>query len=249
MYHIPPHSELTCDAITRDFRIWQRRAGHRYSLDDLATAWQAAAEAPTARTVLDLGCGVGSVLLMLAWKLPTAVVRGIEVQPVSLALAERSVAHNELAPRVQLFAGDLREVTARWEHGPCELVTGTPPYLPRGTALESPDPQRAAARIELHGGVEDYVAAGARVLAGDGLLVLCADGRRPERVLDSAAAHGLSARCRRDVWARPNAEHPLFSVWTLARSRGCLRHERLEVRDAQGGQTSAARALRAAFGL
>ncbi len=30
--------DLTCDAITADYRIVQRRRGHRFSLDDLSTA-------------------------------------------------------------------------------------------------------------------------------------------------------------------------------------------------------------------
>ena len=45
-------SALTDDAITADFRIWQRRRGHRYSLDDVATAWVAVQARPAARRVL-----------------------------------------------------------------------------------------------------------------------------------------------------------------------------------------------------
>ena len=37
-------------------------------------------------------------------------------------------------------------------------MTGTPPYKKLGTATPSPDPQRAHARIELRGGIEDYLA-------------------------------------------------------------------------------------------
>ncbi len=45
--------------------------------------------------------------------------------------------------------GDLRQLTAQQIGGPCDLLTGTPPYLPLGSALPSPDPQRAAARLEV----------------------------------------------------------------------------------------------------
>src|SRR3954447_20849642 len=62
--------ELSHDAITASFRIWQRVRGHRYSLDDVLTAWEAAEAAPTAQRCLELGSGIGSVLLMLAYKLP-----------------------------------------------------------------------------------------------------------------------------------------------------------------------------------
>ena len=61
--------ELTDDAIAGDWRIWQRRRGHRYSLDDVATAATAVRTRPAAESYLDLGCGLGSVLLMVSYKL------------------------------------------------------------------------------------------------------------------------------------------------------------------------------------
>ena len=242
--------ELTSDAITASFRLIQRRRGHRFSVDDLATAWEAARAAPPeAASFLDMGCGVGSVLLMVAWRLPAARGFGIEAQDVSMDLARRNVHENGLGDRVSLLHGDLREVTRDWAHGPCSLVTGTPPYLPLGTASASPDPQRAAARIELRGGVEDYLAAAARVLSPDGVVVLCSDGRAPERVLRGAAAAGLIPVRRLDVVPKAGRS-PLFSVWTCARAaRGALEHAALIMRDEHGERTEASQAMRRAFGL
>lgn len=241
--------ELTSDAVTASFRLLQRRRGHRFSIDDLATAWEAARAAPDASTFLDLGCGVGSVLLMVAWRLPEARCFGIEAQDVSIELARRNVHENGLDSRVRLFHGDLREVTRSWPHGPCALVTGTPPYLPLGTASASPDPQRAAARIELRGGVEDYLAAAARVLSPDGVVVVCSDGRAPERVVRGAAAASLQPVRRVDIVPRAG-KSPLFSVWTCGRtSRGPLDHAEVIMRDERGERTPASLAMRRAFGL
>jgi tRNA1Val (adenine37-N6)-methyltransferase len=246
--------ELTSDAVTSGFRLLQRRRGHRFSIDDLATAWEAARFAEGAGSFLDLGCGVGSVLLMVAWRLPEARGFGVEAQEQSFALARRNVDDNGLAPRVTLVHGDLREVTRAWPHGPLALVTGTPPYLPPGTALASPDPQRAAARIELRGGVDDYLAAAARVLAPDGRVVVCADGRAPERVLDGARAAGLAPHRRLDVVPRAGAPGPLFSVWTCrpvgtTPGRDGLEHEAVVLRDAHGARTEAGAVMRRFFGL
>src|SRR6187455_1851685 len=50
-----------------EWRILQRVDGHRWSLDDLVTAWVAfdeCAPSPPDRLV-DLGCGIGTVLLLL----------------------------------------------------------------------------------------------------------------------------------------------------------------------------------------
>jgi tRNA1(Val) A37 N6-methylase TrmN6 len=241
--------ELTSDAITAGFRITQRRRGHRFSLDDLATAWEAARQFPEARSYVDLGCGIGSVLLMVTWRLPLARAIGVEAQAESFALARRNVEDNGIAARATVIHGDLREVTRAWAHGPCELVTGTPPYLPVGTAIMSPDPQRAAARIELRGGVEDYLAAAARVLAPAGSVVVCADGRAPDRVRKGAAAAGLAVRRRLDVIAREGAAGPLFSVWTCSREAGSEEHQIAIMRDASGARTEAAVSMRRLFGL
>ena len=241
--------DLTTDAITASFRLTQRRRGHRFSVDDLATAWQAVLASPAAGSFLDLGCGIGSVLLMVAWRLPHAQGFGIEAQDGSMELARRNVRENGLAERVTLLHGDLRDVTRGWPHGPCTLVTGTPPYLPIGTATASPDPQRAACRIELRGGVEDYLAAAARVLSPDGVVVLCSDGRVPERVVRGAAAAGLAPVRRLDVVPRAGRS-PLFSVWTCAReSRGALEHVAVIMRDERGERTEASQDMRRAFGL
>ena len=241
--------ELTSDAITGSFRLLQRRRGHRFSVDDLATAWEAVRAAPEAGTFLDLGCGVGAVLLMVAWRLPEAKGFGIEAQDISIELARRNVQDNGLAERVSILHGDLRDVTRDWPHATCALVTGTPPYLPLGTASASPDPQRAAARLELRGGVEDYLAGAARVLSPEGVVVVCSDGRAPDRVVRGAAAADLIPVRRLDIVPRAGRS-PLFSVWTCARtSRGPLEHTAVVMRDEGGERTEASQAMRRAFGL
>ncbi|HHH11113.1 MAG TPA: methyltransferase domain-containing protein [Sorangium sp.] len=244
--------ELTLDAITADFRIYQRRRGHRFSLDDLATAWEAAQCIDAPQHCVDLGCGIGSVLLMLCWRFPRASMVGIEALPMSFALARRNVSHNGLHQRVTLLAGDLRDITQRWSLPRAQLVTGTPPYLPEGTALASPDPQRAAARIEYRGGVEAYLQAAARVLAPCGRVVVCAGGGDAQRVVRGADSAGLALLRRRDVYARTGQKKPLFGVWTLAWPSdvtAALEQVTLVARDATGARSVQARALRQAFGL
>jgi tRNA1Val (adenine37-N6)-methyltransferase len=245
--------DLTSDALTADFRLLQRVRGHRFSLDDLATAWVAARARPEARVALDLGCGIGSVLLMIAWRLPSARCFGIEAQEISFALAQRNVIENGASERVTVALGDLRELARPKAYPPCDLVTGTPPYLPLGTALLSPDPQRAAARIELRGGVEDYLLAASRVLAPDGRAVVCADGRFPARVRCGAAAAGLAPLQRVDVFPRASAKDPLLAVWTCAPlaavTPGPIEEERIVMRDERGERSPASREMRRFFGL
>ena len=242
---------LTDDLITASSRILQRRHGHRYSLDDVMTAWEAASLAPDARTCLELGSGIGSVLLMLAHRLPSARFVAVEAQRNSFALLTQNVQRNGLADRVNLAHADLRTHVASLSES-FDLITGTPPYVPPGSATPSSDAQKAFARQELRGGVEDYLAAAARVLAPTGIAVVCADARAPERVFTGAAAVGLHVFRRRDVVPRAG-KGALFSVFSLSRARADVRAFELMppwiARDEQGARSADYHAVRAFFGI
>jgi tRNA1Val (adenine37-N6)-methyltransferase len=243
--------ELTDDAIAGPFRVLQRRRGHRYSLDDVITAWEAARTMPHARRCLELGSGIGSVLLMLAYRLPEASFVAIEAQRNSFRLLEQNVARNGLAARVERIHGDLRVNSERARLGMFDLVTGTPPYVAPGLATPSPDSQRAYARQEFRGGVEGYVQAAARMLAPHGRAVVCADARFPERVHGSASDAGLRVIRQRDVVPRAGSA-ALFSVFTLASRHAApvpYVHEAWVARDAQGARTRAYHQVREFFAM
>ena len=173
----------TLDALIGPWSIFQLARGHRFSTDDLVTAWRASLAAPRARTLLDLGCGVGSVGLCTLYRVgPEASLVAIEAQDVSVGLFRRTIAHNHLSERITLHHGDLRDPTILPEGSRFELITGSPPYVPVGNGVISPHPQRAGARMELRGSVFDYCAAAARWLAPGGRLcfVMLADDPRTE---------------------------------------------------------------------
>src|SRR5450631_871636 len=88
---LDPDADEDLSYLSGDWRLFQKRQGHRWSLDDLVTAWIATRDIPVtfAENALDLGCGLGSVLLMVAWKLPIADVTGIEAQADRAALGRR----------------------------------------------------------------------------------------------------------------------------------------------------------------
>ena len=245
---------LTDDALTGSYRIWQRRRGHRYSLDDVLTAYQAARITPAPARYLDLGCGIGSVLLMVAHKHPHAAVVGVEAQAQSFELVTRNVQRNGQRERVSLHHGDIRD-TALIDSlpGPFDVITGTPPYQPAGAGTLSPDSQRAHARAELRGGIEVYIEAAARVLAPNGRFVVCADARQPERVIATAQRMGFTITERLDAVPYAERKAPLFSVWTLAWSLHVpahpWSHDTFYARNPDGSRTEAAHQLRRYFDL
>ncbi|MBW2551695.1 MAG: methyltransferase domain-containing protein [Deltaproteobacteria bacterium] len=70
------------DRLIGDWHIYQRTGGHRTSTDDLITAWYAVHRNPNPPArYLDLGCGVGSVLLMVSHKLRPKTALGVPNPP------------------------------------------------------------------------------------------------------------------------------------------------------------------------
>jgi len=253
----PDESEDLC-WLAGDWRILQRLDGHRWSLDDLATAWFAASECarPPSRAI-DLGCGIGTVLLFLAWRFPETHFVGVEAQAVSAQMARRSIAWNGVEARCEVRDGDLRDPAIVPEGGSFELVTGTPPYFPPGSGIESDREQRAPCRFEHRGGIEAYCEAAARLLAPDGRFVACEASGQAERVVPAARAAGLTVEKWLDFVPRAG-KPPLFAVFSMCRPvtghngmnvHSVIRSEPLTVRNMDGRWTPAFRRLRDEMGL
>jgi len=234
-----------------NWRLLQRTSGHRTSLDDLLVAHLAATlveQRPPARC-LDLGCGIGSVLLFLAWRFPTARLAGVEVQSVSGELARRSLAWNGIAGRAEVHAGDFRHDAGLANQAPFDLVTGTPPYFPVGAGPESGRVQRAPCRFEHHGGIEAYALAARPRLAPGAPFVACEAWNQRERVETAARAAGLALVRWREVVPRAGKE-PLLCIFAMrAAEHGepLVVEAPLVVRDGSGRRTEEFVALRAAL--
>jgi tRNA1(Val) A37 N6-methylase TrmN6 len=235
-----------------DWRILQRLDGHRWSLDDLVTAWFAvrAVHDDPPPTVLDLGCGIGAVLMLLAWRFPAARGVGVEAQAVSVDLARRSLAWNGAAGRCRVLLGDLRDPGVLPGGATFALVTGTPPYLDPGAATPPTEEQRGPCHLAYRGGIDAYCAAAARWMAPGGRFVACEAAAHVERVTRAAAAAGLGVERRRDVVPR-EGKAPLFSVYAMRRApAGATAIEPpLVVRDRGGRRTEAFRLLRDEMGM
>ena len=247
-----PRADEDLCYLTGDWRILQRLDGHRWSLDDLVTAWVAADEcaADPPPRIADLGCGIGAVMLMMAWRFPRARLVGVEAQDLSVDLARRSVMWNGIEARCEVRCGDLRDSTIIPGAGRFDLVTGTPPYLRPGTATESQRPQWGPCHFEHRGGIDAYCAAAARVMAPDGRFVVCAAARDDARMRAGAAAADLTIVRRLAVV--PRAGKPaLFAVYVLRRTSGTAQRSdpTLEVRDAHGHRTAAYQRLRRDMGM
>jgi tRNA1Val (adenine37-N6)-methyltransferase len=210
----------TLDAISGHFRLFQSADGHRFSTDDVLTAWYGTSWCASARTVLDLGSGIGSVGMIAAWRLPGARFVTVEAQAESVRLARKSAEWNGLTPRYEIRCGDFRTegVLGLEEH--FDLVLGSPPYFPSSSGIEAGHPQKAACRFELRGDIGDYCAVASRHLEA-GATFACvfpvAPEAQHERVREAARAAGLAIVRWRPVVLKEE-ERPLLGLFAMMRA-------------------------------
>jgi tRNA1(Val) A37 N6-methylase TrmN6 len=240
--------EVTLDRLAGDWWIFQLRRGHRYASDDVLTAWLGVETLPNATSILDLGAGVGAVGLLALLRLGEgARLTAVEVQSASVGLLRETLRHNGLRHRVSIRSGDLRAPAIFAAEERFALILANPPYLPAHRASRSPHPQRAAARLELHGDVFDYCRVAARRLAPGGRFCFC---HRPDdpRCEEAVRGAGLSVTHRRDVVFR-EGRPPALALFTCAIGEELPRQEDLPLtlRDRRGQRPESYRAVRRAM--
>jgi tRNA1Val (adenine37-N6)-methyltransferase len=223
----------TLDALSGHFRIFQLRDGHRFSTDDVLTAWYGTTWAPSAARVLDLGSGIGSVGMIAAWRLPGARVVTVEAQDDSVRLARKSAIYNGLTDRYEIRHADFRSDEALAPAELFDLVLGSPPYFPLGSGIEGDHPQKVACRFELRGDITDYAECAARHLAAGGVFACVfaedapdsAQGKQRDRLERAAANAEMTIVRRRPVVFR-EGEPPLIGLSAMMRSADLPVHMR-----------------------
>lgn len=210
----------TLDALSGHFKIFQLKNGHRFSTDDIVTAWYGTTWCPSASRVLDLGSGIGSVGMTAAWRLPGARFVTVEAQEVSVRLARKSAAYNGLTSRYEIRHGDFRDDGILSPDERFDLVLGSPPYFPLDAGVHGDHDQKIACRFEVRGTIADYCATAASHLAPGGVFACIFPIEPPhqlERVRAGAERAGLTILRRRPLTLR-EGEKPLLAVFIMMRA-------------------------------
>ena len=128
-------------------------------------------------TVCDLGCGVGSLLLLTAQREENLTRVGIELDPTAAALARKNLADNALSGTI--LTGDLRDKSLL-RGDQFHLVLSNPPYFRAGSGRSG-----GQARMDDTCSVLDLCQTAGRLTRTGGRFALV---YRPERLAELVAA-------------------------------------------------------------
>ena len=131
--------------------------------------------------LLDMGTGTGIIPLLMEAKYHCAHLTGLEIQPESADMAERSVALNGLTDKITIVTGDIKEADKIFQSASFDCVTCNPPYMIGNHGIANPDAPKAIARHELLCTLEDVVSQAAKLVKPGGSFFLV---HRPFRLAE-----------------------------------------------------------------
>jgi tRNA1(Val) A37 N6-methylase TrmN6 len=227
-------------------QLLQPRRGHRFGHDAILLA--AATGARSGERAVDLGAGVGTAGLALAWRVPGLAVTLVEIDEGLAALAAENARRNSLADRVNAVALDVGAparafAAAGLGTGCAERVLMNPPFHDESRTNVSPDPRRRLAHAASPTAIAVWVRTAARLLAPGGVLTLIwrADGLGD---VTAALMGKLALDAILPIYPRPSAEPIRVIVRALKGVRGRLAIlPGLDLNDEQGRPTAAAEAV------
>lgn len=149
-----------------NLQLWQAKAGHRYSVDAVLLA--RFVRLVPCRQIADLGTGNGVLPLLLSYLSAAEKISGFELQGAMAARARRNVSLNGLTGRIIIHQVDIRRIKEIHAGGMMDLVVSNPPYRSAVSGRVAPNDERARARHELNGTIEDFAVAASWLLKAGG---------------------------------------------------------------------------------
>jgi tRNA1Val (adenine37-N6)-methyltransferase len=198
-------------------KIIQKKKGYRFSIDAILLAHFTCIHHRRADSIIELGTGSGVIPLILAQRFKEAVITGVEVQGSLADLAQRNVIMNMLTDRVTIVKDDLRRLRENNPPSSFDLVLSNPPFYPAEAGRINPGSERAIARHELAGSLEDIVKISSYLLKPRGRLVMIYPAFRLVDLIYQVRRNGLEPKLMRVVYSRADTEAKLV---LLSCSRG-----------------------------
>lgn len=167
--------------------------------------------------LLDLGCGVGVVMMIAMIKHPGLSAAGLEITPGAAELARENLALCGLDKRGTVITGDMKELPGEMT-GAFEICACNPPYFDLSQGPASPKAAMAAARSQGAADIGDVCLAASRALKYGGRFYVCYPPEGLASLFKALSQNRLEPKELRLVF--PREDRPPCLVLLQARKGG-----------------------------
>ncbi len=191
-------------------KIYQDEDSFKFSLDSLLLAeFTEVSNKPT--KLLDLCTGNAPLPLILASTHPHLTITGLEIQEVIAALAEKSIAYNNLSSQITILNINAKSAKDYFPGNNFDIITCNPPFFKTtATSLLNANQIKAIARHELTITLADIIDIASYLLKDRGAFYLV---HRPERIEEIISlASNKSLRLKKVIFIYPKPEECAIMV-------------------------------------
>jgi tRNA1Val (adenine37-N6)-methyltransferase len=188
----------------RSIKVLQKKTGYRFSID--AVLLSHFTRIRNNERVIDLGTGCGILPLLLCPDTKAHSFVGVEIQKDLAELAKRNVQMNHFEDRVSILQNDYRKLKTIFPPGSFHVVLSNPPYRKYRTGRVNPTLEKAIARHEIKGTLEDLVSMASYLLPSKGRCYLIFPALRTVDLMMALRNRGLEPKRIQFVHPRLHAE-------------------------------------------
>jgi tRNA1Val (adenine37-N6)-methyltransferase len=173
-------------------QILQKKKGYRFSLD--AVLLHHFVRLKRDEKAIDLGTGCGILPLLLCRTTKAHSLVGVEIQEGLAELARKNVVLNHLQLRVSILRQDFRELKQTFPAAAFDVVLSNPPYRKCRTGRMNPSAEKAIARHEIKGSLEEMISIASYLLPPGGRCYLIYPAARVVDLLVILRGHRLEPK-------------------------------------------------------
>ncbi len=144
--------------------------------------------------LLDLGTGTGILPILLEAKTEGAHFTGLEIQPESADMAQRSVKLNHLEEKIDIVTGDIKDASKLFGASSFDVITTNPPYMIGDHGLSSSNEAKAIARHEILCTLDDVLRESSRLLRPKGRFYMVHRPFRLAEIMNKMIRYGLEPK-------------------------------------------------------
>ena len=167
------------DYVNDSLSLIQKTDGLTFGTDALLLAGYVTGKYKSA---IEIGGGSGIISMLLLTRKKAENIVCLEVQPEYAELIARNAEYNSLEDRLTAVCTDVRDYRPECE---CDLVFSNPPYMKATSGAHNERTAKTVARHEIHGDIDELMAAGASMLKYGGVMAVV---YRPDRLTDLVCA-------------------------------------------------------------
>src|SRR4030042_2561369 len=165
--NLHPSPDETLDIFLKGkLQMIQKKRGYRFSVDAIRLSQFIKIQKD--ERVMDLGTGCGILPLLLSQTTKAHSFIGVEIQKKLADCAKKNVILNHLENRISILKQDFRGWRNPFPPGSFDVVLSNPPYRKYRTGRTNPSLEKAIARHEMKGTVEDLISVASYLLPPKG---------------------------------------------------------------------------------